>query len=250
MPSVLLWNIYNLPSILTATRDSTIRARILAGLLNQYDIVILNEAFINKKFFSTHPHIFVPKSACLTLFDSGLVFLSQFPIIETASQTYHHRAGWDRFAAKSIAGILVEIDGSRVWIYGTHMQAGASIKAQKARKCQAKQVNEIIKSTPGDTIIFAGDLNMGPIYDETYSRFSLHYIDEFDARNRNSAYHILAENAGLIDAWEKTTDDRQRMEICRFLVRGIENYSLDYEDMKANGWSKPLSDTPALCFRW
>lgn len=246
MPSLLLWNVYNLPSVLTRTHNSSPRAHEIARLLSAYDIVVLNEAFVNKTLLTQTGHrwVWAPgrSAGCRALLDSGLLFLSHYPMRPAGCQVYAVRAGWDRFAAKSIARVCVEVEGIEVDVYGTHMQAGASTSAQRARLAQAHQVASFVR--PSAHAILAGDLNMGPAMHEEHTRYSHHYVSVNDARGRCSAYEVLRHGAALADVWAGRADVQAQSEICRFLTRGMDG-QVQYEDLPA--W---LSDTPAMCYRW
>ena len=243
---VLLWNVWNLPSCLT-DGNSAERAKKISPWLQPYDIVILNEAFCNKKqLFSENDFPFRQGLGrqWWTIFDSGVIILSKFPIVKTENMHYRKRAHVDMFAAKGILMCRIELEHGRLLdVFATHMQAGNSRAEQKARDAQALDVAEFAykHSVDAQAILFAGDLNMGPTHDKTYARHSVHYANSQDAKLRTEAYIRMREGAGL----SEISDNE---DICRFLYR--DSASLKFFDISVQYPQVPngLSDTsPLLC---
>lgn len=269
--SILLWNVWNLPSWLTDNKSKT-RAKKISPLLNAYDIVVLNEAFVNIKHLlsrTTHPYIYRPPRPWQTLFSPGMIFLSRFEIVDSSFEIYHRRSGVDRFAAKGIAQITVRLvaDGQeqgRLRIFGTHMQASHSESAQKARHNQARQAAQFVQRfaaqndqpDAGTRTILAGDLNMGPHLGST-ERYSQHYHDEGDHIARTAAYANLLTLSGLRDVASFSNPERDereyQREICRVLLNPEafeDKMDLSYTLQEHTDGHKQLSDTKALCLQW
>ena len=248
---VLLYNVWNLPSYLT---DGNSRARafkiaehLAAG---DYDVIVLNEAFLNKdalvsQLAESHPYRERLGRQWYTAFDSGLLVLSRHPIVRSAAEHYALRRGVDFWAAKGVAFVCVWTPSGLVNVYGTHMQAGAAPSHQRARMSQSEQLAAFILRTaePGRPIIACGDMNMGRTLDPTFARYSGHYVSAEDAKARHEAYVLLLARSGL---GEVTPDNGDREEIQHFLVRDFPADApaprLTYEPW-ATG---ELSDTPAL----
>ncbi len=111
--SVLLWNVWCLPGLLT-DGNSAARARLISPLLNDYDIVILNEAFVHKDALladvsSCSEVVEGPGRTWGTVFDSGLLVISKLPIVAVQHEPYMRRSGWDRFAAKGIMHCRLQV---------------------------------------------------------------------------------------------------------------------------------------------
>lgn len=71
--------------------------------LAEYDVVVLNEAFVYRKALLRHcPHPYKQSLGrqWYSIFDSGVVILSKYPIVQWAVEHYRKRRGWDMFAAK------------------------------------------------------------------------------------------------------------------------------------------------------
>ncbi|MCJ1336869.1 hypothetical protein MMC09_002147 [Bachmanniomyces sp. S44760] len=237
--------------------SSKSRASTISPLLNDFDVVILNEAFVNKKHVlskTTHPHIYTPPRPYFSLVSSGLMFISKFEITTVSWEQYRKASGVDLFAAKGIGSCIVRverngIDYGHLQVFGTHMQAGASHRGQVARHAQAAQAAEFVKvhrllAEPSPAV-FMGDLNMGPRH-PVFGRFSVHYVDRSDAESRSEAYERLVASSGLKEA--RCDDDEYVSDICRFLYHGLEeeDYDLKYVD-HLNYYHKKLSDTKAMC---
>ena len=190
---------------------------------------------------------------------SGLLFLSKHEIVETGWDRFARTAGVDRFAAKGVGYVVVQVEGlGKVQVFGTHMQAGASKGSQGARKAQAVQAGEFVRrerAKGGDgekhaVMVFAGDLNMGPRMDEAHERISVHYVDKEDAKARCEAYDgMVGRAAGLVEV-ECEQGEEYAGDICRFLVKGVEKVcgevKVRYEDLKGKDGLR-LSDTKPLC---
>ena len=133
------------------------------------------------------------------------------------------------------------------------MQAGASKGAQGARKAQAQQVGRFVdgllkRKGIGEcdsSVLLAGDLNMGPPVD---GGWSVHYVDERDARAREGAYGCLVDGAGLEEV-EVAEEHREEYkgDVCRVLTRGLSGH-VRYENLCGPGGTR-LSDTRPVCFR-
>lgn len=275
--SILLWNVWNLPSWLTDNKSKT-RAQQISPLLNDFDIVVLNEAFVNHKALLssvTHQYLYIPPRPWTCIFSSGLLFLSRYPILESGYEKFENRSGVDRFAGKGVGHILVDLAAQgrnygSLRVLGTHMQASYGGSAQAARMSQATQIGHVIKkltydclpemtgpangvSRPSRTVLL-GDMNIGPrnCEDSTYSQ---HYYDEEDADKRTSAYALLQKCSNLHDISSFQNQNRDEFEykneICRILVSSdvIPCHNMSYELQPYTDGGNRLSDTKALCLR-
>lgn len=268
--SILLWNVWNLPSCLTDGKSKT-RAKKISPLLNAYDIVVLNEAFVNIKHLlsqTTHPYVYRPTRPWQTIFSPGLIFLSRFEIVSSTFEIYRKRSGVDRFAAKGIAQITVRLqrdgqDYGLLRVFGTHMQASHGDSAQKARHSQAQQAADFVQGFANDVAaeaseirtVFAGDLNMGPNLCPS-SHYSQHYHDDEDHLARTAAYAKLLDVSGLhdIDTWVDTARNKNEYEreICRMMLNSVcrkDSAELSYTLQEHTEGSEQLSDTNALLLR-
>ena len=220
---VLLFNVWQLPSWLTDNRSPE-RATSLSPHLDEYDIVVLNEAFVNKDRLLSRTNFPVKhhlERECCSVFDSGLLILSRYPVEAVEREHFRCRTNWDKYAAKGILLCRIRMpDGTALNVVGTHMQAYNRPIDQRARASQAEQVATFIRrhcpSRESDNILFLGDLNMGPCADKTYTRHSEHYSDREDARLRSAAYDAMVSGAELQELPSEVADE----DITRTLVRG------------------------------
>jgi endonuclease/exonuclease/phosphatase family metal-dependent hydrolase len=205
-----------------------------------------------------HKWHYIPPRPWTRLVNSGLLFLSKYKITDQDWEQYKASATTDRFAAKGIGFITIELEDAHrghkkyIQVFGTHMQAGASYDVQTARKAQAKQASAYIqrhRDPHALAIILAGDLNIGPEQDPDYNTFSVHYADEVDARARCMAYESLRTASGLHEVQCEQQRD-YAADICRFLLEVRDPQSLtvsiNYEDLKGP-MGESLSDTRPMC---
>lgn len=260
--SILLYNVWNLPSCLT-DGNSRARAAKIGQYLTEYDVIVLNEAFVNKPVLlaaldaaGSHPHRKRLGRQFYTPLDSGIVVLSRYPIVASAAQHFRRRAGVDILAAKGIVFVRLQLSPTRqLDLYGTHAQAGAAPSHQRARAAQAAQISNFIDAhspllerTEARPVVLTGDLNMGPVLDTSYNRYSSHYVSPDDARARHAAYTTLRIGSALRDVFP--ADGRNKEDIIRFLVGGPLNAFAASPNVSYPKWAtRELSDTPALLCR-
>ena len=233
------------------------RAAGISPYLNGYDIVVLNEAFVNKDVLAskaTHQWKYIPARPFFRLVNSGLMFLSRFEIIDHGWEKYRAAARQDKLAAKGIGYVTLQIEKNgishgKLQVFATHMQAGDSKSVQAARRSQAQQAAAFInaKRIKDAAVILSGDLNMGPRQHPDFETFSVHYTDRGDAVDRCTSYEHIVSSCKLR---EVDCDDMSQYggDICRFLVHGMEpeQCMLTYEHLLGPE-GRPLSDTEPMC---
>lgn len=252
--SILLWNVWLLPSFIYINQGS-FRAKQLSLLLNDYDIVVLNEAFYYKREILelvSHSYSFYPPRSCFSFIDSGLLVLSKYRIENTTFRHFSSSASWDRFASKGIVGLTVDINGLKLDLYGTHLQAGAAPSHQAARMNNIRDIESHIENTSSGTnpLILVGDMNCGPVLDPTFNSYSSHYTSRSDAIHRHLQYTSLRDSLFLT---EMTPPSRYVEDINRGLYRNGENayvaaYKVTYPRL-LGPFRNPLSDTRPVLYR-
>ncbi|KAK6512615.1 hypothetical protein TWF481_001498 [Arthrobotrys musiformis] len=113
--SILLWNTWLLPGLLSDNNAHNRASEIPAHIVS-HDIILLNEAFSHKSLIidalrSTHPYVATLPRRCWfwPLFDSGLVVLSRYAILEVRRTRFGKRRRWDLFAGKGSVGVRVDL---------------------------------------------------------------------------------------------------------------------------------------------
>ncbi|MFD5088694.1 endonuclease/exonuclease/phosphatase family protein [Kitasatospora sp. NPDC058406] len=96
----------------------------------------------------------------------GVAIVSRWPILRREQYIYDMACGWDAEADKGFAYVLLEVDGRRVHVVGTHLQSddsGCSAgQAKVSRRSQMHEINVFLtdRRIPADEpVIVAGDFN-------------------------------------------------------------------------------------------
>ncbi len=196
--TILLWNIAMTPNPPPNinTRAAKQRAPLIAAILNRYDIVVLNESFLYRNYllsFIQHSYIHTDPRIWYKPLNSGVVILSKIPFKNTNYVHYSKAATWDWFTSKGLVGCSFEIGGYMIDLYGTHMQAGNQATAQNARFQQAIELVQQVVKTHDETheLLVCGDFNCGQVYDPTFKKYTVHFSDEQDARQRHKQYMTI-----------------------------------------------------------
>jgi hypothetical protein len=199
---------------------------------------------------SSHKYRFIPPKPRLRVFDSGLLFLSKYPITKCAFERYAQTASVDSLVAKGIGLCniaIVDEDGKdygTLQVFGTHMQSERTKAAQAARREQALQAAKFIlkhRTEGRSPAVFVGDMNMGPRQE---GLFSQHYSDEDDAEARCASYHSMVSGCGFEEV--RCEDAAYRTDICRFVAQSIDDCKLEYVAI-CNAAEMRLSDTDPIC---
>ena len=246
---ILLWNVWLLPSFITDGKSKE-RAAMISKLLNDFDIVVLNEAFTNKYSLTKdviHPYTIKTPRTFYKILDSGLMILSKYPIEEIHFLPFSELETWDQFSSKGVLKLIVNLGNNlKMDIYGTHLQAGSEESHHRARLSQVNEVYQFVKNHSQfniHPIVLCGDLNCGPVLDRTFNHFSNHYENAVDAKNRDYQYRTLVSSLDLQELYCPGKEE----DICRFLFKDgvlstLSDLKLSY--IKLNGPNNEiLSDT-------
>lgn len=246
---ILLWNVWLLPSIITDGRSKE-RAGMISKLLNDFDVVVLNEAFTNKQAIMkdlVHRYKIRTPRTFYKLLDSGLMVFSKYPIENIHFLPFSNLENWDQLSSKGVIKLTVNFGNSiKLDVYGTHLQAGSREIDHQARLSQVNELNDFIKTHSHFNIypiVFCGDLNCGPVLDRTFNHFPNHYDDANDARKRDSQYKKLVQSNKLNEIYSEGNEE----DICRFLYKDgllgkLNNVNLSYINLRGPN-DENLSDT-------
>ncbi|KUJ65502.1 sphingomyelin phosphodiesterase [Streptomyces albus subsp. albus] len=118
--------------------------------------------------------------------DGGVTVLSKWPILHKEQYVYHDGCGADWYANKGFVYVVLDVNGTKVHVVGTHAQStDPGCAAGEAAQVRAQQFQEIdafldAKNIPAaEQVIVAGDLNVD---------------------SRSPEHAAMLANAGLVDA--------------------------------------------------
>ncbi|MFE3128700.1 sphingomyelin phosphodiesterase [Streptomyces hydrogenans] len=168
-------------------QDHRARAIPAAPYFQGQDIVVIQEAFDNSSSdalkanaAASYPHqtpvVGRSKSgwdatggaySATTPEDGGVTILSKWPIVRKEQYVYKDACGSDWYSNKGFAYAVLDVNGSRVHVVGTHAQStdpGCSAgEAAQMRSRQFKAMDAFLdaKNIPaGEQVIVAGDMNV------------------------------------------------------------------------------------------
>ncbi|WP_329171449.1 sphingomyelin phosphodiesterase [Streptomyces decoyicus] len=160
--------------------------------------------------------------------DGGVTLLSKWPVLRKEQYVYKDACGADYFSNKGFVYAVLDVNGTRVHVVGTHMQSTDSgCKAGEAAADRAKQLKEMdafldAKNIPaGEEVMVAGDLN----------------VDSHSAE-----YDALLSNGDLAPADSRTghpySFDTQENSIAKYRYPDDPREDLDYV-LHRNGHARP-----------
>ena len=199
---VIFWNVYCLPAIGTKDRiHSDERAKAILPYIKDYDVVILNEAWTakaKKVFKSAFQHSYQTKTKFGKLLDSGLLILSNNPILNTSHILYNAASNWDWFASKGAIHFQIDTPKGPYDFFTTHMQAGDTANDQRTRPFQFVELVKFINSNmpEGNNVFVIGDFNVAPLIN---GDISVHCTDLDDALFRSAYYYMIPMQTGLVN---------------------------------------------------
>jgi exonuclease III len=194
---LIYWNVWQVPSIFTDKKGPERAKGVNDILMNNFDVVILNEAFTNKDIMLTHLDykymLKTGKDTCrLGCLDSGLMILSKYPIVYSDYFIYNDKSNFDIFASKGCLVVKISYKNKIYTIYNTHMQAGGRVKDNKVRMKQTDElINYIQKISKDEDFLLAGDYNMSEDLE------SGHFENKRDAQERVETFNKLVDTLEL-----------------------------------------------------
>ncbi|MFF6788561.1 sphingomyelin phosphodiesterase [Streptomyces filamentosus] len=168
-------------------QDHRARAIPAAPFFQGQDVVVLQEAFDNSSSdalkanaAAAYPHQtpVVGRSrtgwdatggaySATTPEDGGVTILSKWPVVRKEQYVYKDACGSDWYSNKGFAYVVLDVNGSRVHVVGTHAQStdpGCSAgEAAQMRSRQFRAMDAFLdaKNIPaGEQVIVAGDMNV------------------------------------------------------------------------------------------
>lgn len=229
-------------------QDHRAQAITAADFFQGNDVVVLQEAFDNSasdalksRAAAQYPHqtpvVGRGRSgwdatggaySATTPEDGGVTLLSKWPIVHKEQYIYKDACGSDYFSNKGFVYAVLDVNGTKVHVVGTHTQSTDSgCKAGEAAADRAKQLKEVdafldAKNIPADEeVMVAGDLNIDSHGDE---------------------YPALLSNADLTPADSRTghpySFDTRENSIAKYRYPNDPREDLDYV-LHRNGHARP-----------
>ncbi|MFE0192828.1 sphingomyelin phosphodiesterase [Streptomyces sp. NPDC058989] len=219
-----------------------------ADFFQGHDVVVLQEAFDNSssdalksRAAAQYPHQtpVVGRSkdgwdatggaySATTPEDGGVTLLSKWPVLRKEQYVYKDACGSDSLSNKGFVYAVLDVDGAKVHVVGTHTQSTDSgCGAGEAAADRAKQLKEMdafldAKHIPADEeVMVAGDLNVDSHSDE---------------------YQALLDNGDLAPADSRTghpySFDTQDNSVAKYRYPDDPREDLDYV-LHRNGHARP-----------
>ncbi|MFD5032207.1 sphingomyelin phosphodiesterase [Streptomyces sp. NPDC058405] len=140
--------------------------------------------------------------AALALEDGGVSVLSKWPIVRKEQYVYEDGCGSDWFSNKGFVYVVLEVNGTKVHMVGTHTQSTdpgcGSGEAVRTRSLQFKAVDAFLdaKNIPAsEEVIVAGDFNVDGHSAEYASMLADGGLADADARTGHPYSFDTAENS-------------------------------------------------------
>ena len=169
--SFMTWNVEMLPGVFSSFihHKPVIRARIIPAhlLKDAPDVIVLQEAFdikavriLKRKLKSTYPYICGPanRKAISFKINSGVMIFSKWPLHEIETIRFKECAGDDCYARKGALLTELDINGKKLQLLGTHVQAGGTAEIKSS---QYTQIGDLLRRhiITGEPQIICGDFN-------------------------------------------------------------------------------------------
>lgn len=166
---ILSWNIYMLPSLISAHNGP--RAEAIGKYLaeSDYDIIVFQEAFspgarhkLGNALSGRYPYQAGPANQKLVSFkiNSGIWILSRYPIRDIQSIKFRNKQGIDALSRKGALLVEVEIGGQLVQVVGTHLQNAGAVWLRHAQCVEVFERLLKPNEKPGTPQIICGDFNI------------------------------------------------------------------------------------------
>jgi endonuclease/exonuclease/phosphatase family metal-dependent hydrolase len=178
---VLTFNTALLPEVAADTRQPERAARMAPHLVG-YDVLVLQEVFVNRwrddlldALSDAYPYRgdLVGRDGARMLpwrQDGGVIILSRWPIERRATHVFGATcSGTDCLADKGIAYAAVRVGERLVHVFGTHAQSvyGSDARGVRARQFAQFQTFVAMQAIPADEpVVLAGDFNANAFSDE------------------------------------------------------------------------------------
>lgn len=207
--SVLSWNVFLRPAILTDGQLKRVDSIADYLLSADADVLVLQEVFHKRSrkrlielLSAVYPHHTSRGKKSFFGVPSGVCIFSKDSILCEKEISYIHSKGNDRMARKGAWMVNLDHSGRNFTLFGTHLQAGGGEEGIEIRKKQISQLSEFVADNSNSaTVIIAGDFNIT----KKVSNYT-HALSSLDASNcevngdikstANFTDHSLTEPSG------------------------------------------------------
>ncbi len=157
--SILTYNVFMRPQALFRNDQENRSEKICNKILSEnFDIILFQECFESKsinifidKLNVIYPYIILPNKT--TFFNSGLMILSKYPVMDIMYYNFTNLCGADKLASKGYTKFNIMVDSLITSVMTLHQQAGNTKKRSLIRKSNL----DIISKNGAD--IIGGDFN-------------------------------------------------------------------------------------------
>lgn len=250
---LLTWNVFMLPKPIKFTLQEE-RTEIITNQLlkSNYDIVLLQEAFsgdfqrtLKKKTIKKFPYQYYlgREPGTLTVYGSGLYYMSRFPMKELIKGYYKECKNADCFASKGLAVMEISLpSGEKLQIGNTHLQASKELSEIRFKQLSMLKSLFLVTEKPGIPQVLAGDLNIDALHGSDFSK-ALTFLN---MKSHPLEGELKYTNGYAIDCYKKPGDDQQEW-LDHILVNNKSSMNVSSKYVKPfsgtiNNRDCPLSD--------
>ncbi|KAF9926770.1 hypothetical protein BGZ67_007959 [Mortierella alpina] len=162
--SVLSNNVYFLSEALYPNWGQRTRAQLIASsdYIRNHDVVVFQECFDSDPCGMLRDGL-----RAQSVENGGVLILSKWPMIQMHQFIYKGACGADWFSNKGFAYVILDYQGTKIHVFGTHMQSDdSSCSSGQAARYRAEALDawrSYINSRnvpEGELVIMAGDFNI------------------------------------------------------------------------------------------
>ena len=170
---ILSWNIFMLPGPFIKTNQKERAHHIAEKLIeNDADIIVLQESFhkrarriIKNQLKEIYPHNSGKqrKKHPFKYTNSGVLILSKHPLEKIKTKFYSKCKTSDCMASKAAVSVEADVQGNKIQIVGTHLQAWDEEEKQLVRESQCEEISKKLlfpNQKKGIAQFIVGDMNI------------------------------------------------------------------------------------------
>ena len=215
-----------------------VRALMLGDILSKekYDVICFQELFRKKAqdilirwLDEIYPYYVVDRSRGKYLVgaNSGLAIFSRHPITREIRHRFTTYRGVENFAKKSVWGVELDVEGTPVCVFTTHLQTGIgsepcicklldknNLSSDALKTLQLKEIVRVVKEFAGenDNVVVTGDFNIragSKLHGVMYEKFSsIELLDTFSPEDSELQSTVIGKEDKRIDyIWFDGTGD-------------------------------------------